>query len=390
MIKLTFTKDQFKQLVTHSNLCGDVLKNENINTYFVTNGNKINVYHYGQGVILNADLDIKEVSQDGFFVVPFDKFIADLSKIFESADEATVEYADDNIFTFKNTKMTLTLKGFKVVDATQIEEIKNAYDTKAKALATAQKITITSDLLNFNALVLKYMNLTTDCNAVTITKDSLKYLDRMIIATKKATGISEADNPYYIVKNYFGLLDKLFKVDSAAKITLADNSTSLMFDIGIVKGVLAQNNISIAMPSDEEIAEALPDENDITKITVNRTDLVDTFKSFEGIFDSTRKMSKTYVKSSDAGLKAGHLLFTFADAFNKIESKLPITFISSTNPDTEFIISLSSLVDAADIIGNVDVLNIDYSSIAIGEPHGSGIKIYDNDGNVVYLMKFFE
>ena len=100
-------------------------------------------------------------------------------------------------------------------------------------------------------------------------------------------------------------------------------------------------------------------------------------------------MSKTYVKANQDMLNKGELLFTFADAFTKAESKLPVTLVSTNAPDADFIISLSSLVDAADIIGDADTLDIEYSSIAIGEPHGSGIKVADAN-STVYIMKFFE
>ena len=88
-------------------------------------------------------------------------------------------------------------------------------------------------------------------------------------------------------------------------------------------------------------------------------------------------------------LDSGELMFTFADAFTKAESKLPVTLISTNAPDADFIISLASLVDAADIIGDAETLNIDFSAIPIGEPHGSGIKVADAE-STVYIMKFFE
>jgi hypothetical protein len=390
MTKITFTKDQFKALQANEALCADFVKNESISTYFVTSGTKISVYHYGQGVILNSEVDVKEITEDNFFVVPMERFLTNLSKVFESADEASVEYSkDDNLFTFKGKKSTFTLKGFKTVDATEMEEIKQAYDTKVKSIVDPIEIKVTPELLKFNGLISKYMALTTDCNAVTINKTSLKYLDRMIIANKTASGISDSDKDIYLVKTMFNIVDKIHKTTGDFNLKFASDSSTVSFDIGVIKGIFQQSNISVVMPSEDEIAEALPDESNITKLTVNRADLIDTFKSFEGIFDASRKMSKTYVKANQDMLNKGELLFTFADAFTKAESKLPVTLVSTNAPDADFIISLSSLVDAADIIGDAETLDIEYSSIAIGEPHGSGIKVADAN-STVYIMKFFE
>lgn len=390
MTKITFTKEQFKSLQANEALCADITKDERINCYFVAESNKISVYHYGSGVVLCSDLEVKEVIEANFFVVPIDRFMLNLAKVFESADEASVEIdKDNNMFTFRGKKSLFTLKGFKTVDAQEMEEIKKAYETKISEPVGSIDINVTSQLLKFCNLISKYMALTTDCNAVTIGKTSLKYLDRMIIANKKATGISESDTDVYIVKNLFSLMEKIHKTMGDYKFTVTKDSKTVFFDVGVIKGAIAQSNISIVMPTDEELAEALPDDNNITKLSVNRDDLVETFKSFEGIFDGSRKMSKTYVKSTKEMLDLGELMFTFADAFTKAESKLPVTLISTNAPNADFIISLASLVDAADIIGDAETLNIDFSAIPIGEPHGSGIKVADAE-STVYIMKFFE
>ena len=99
----------------------------------------------------------------------------------------------------------------------------------------------------------------------------------MIIANKKATGISESDIDVYIVKNLFSLMEKIHKTMGDYKVTVTQDSKTVFFDVGVIKGAIAQNNISIVMPTDEELAEALPDDSNITKLSVNREDLIETF-----------------------------------------------------------------------------------------------------------------
>ena len=389
--------DKLKELVKVSQSVADMTVLRNLYE-FVVKGTSLEAIAYGNGNIISFTVDISNfihTESTGYFYIDILQFIQAIEKVFSASgmDEVNIKI-DKTRITISQGKSKITLNMLDSKEKDEYIEAEQAFDKKVKELFNGQDegsntLKVSAELMSFSDTVGKFITMMNRKNVsgFSVDKDQIYYSDQALTIMKKKLSYIASNKQLFISVDLFNFLSNLAKF-SDYDLVYTDSGQFARLEIPELKlkALLVQPEVVAAYPTDEELANIIPDETNAFNFEIDVPTLLSKCSTFDGIFPTAiwkwKAVDFTYDNSNPTVINLYHSSDTA-----EVDTDLPILKATQTSPDTSVSFKITTLLmneyiskftEGTDGKVYVSVANI---SPEDGEPHGLGIHILLKDGS---------
>lgn len=378
----------------------DFTKNENVKAHFIVkkDENLLKVILYGDSNYFDFDVEVdsKNIEEDLVFTCSISKFNSYLKKSLVGNEDVEVGINSTSIiFVNKKTSSRITLKVYDSVTEDDIEEAEGFLAKSEVAFEEGTSAKITKDLISFSKFVEKYTGVTGLSNAFFVEGNKAKYADPLcIIKYKLVDDIVSGDESVFIHSRIFNMLSAVHKLNGGDFFIKFGDKNNIQLKAAGITGVIQVGNVRWEFPSDDELNEILPSEDDVNIIEISKENLLEALDSFENVFDSNWRMKAIEVTSSDEMIDSGSIKFNHVDHNAEVNSELEIKNVktktaSGGEKESTFIISSQLIQDVVSLIPNEEnTLTMEYNNHPVDEGIGPGVR-FRTDSVDAFICKMF-
>jgi hypothetical protein len=400
MTKFTIKQEEISRIKLFSNYIkklesiSDIGENQ---LFHLTNDNKLHIYAIGPdgnsgSIHQEISIDVFDVSLDtnlkSHFVTDLDSLLVALSKI---TDIDIIFNLTSDKLSIVNTKKQSSFSMNLALNKSD-EELTEVSTFIATQLALPEfdisnriiiDITnIKDDLLNIASFI-KCFDLNTN---IEIDETSLKAADNFGIF-KETLAAKPCTNTVLLHCDVIQLANHIDKIH------LSSDQKFFYFDLASfgIKILFVKQVSPFVYPTDSDIEGFIPEASNRIKVEINAQDFYNTLEEFEGFFDSEWTYHQVYIRTPTDFSNVKKLELSWQDGIHEIKTNVSVNILERTdlNEDFSFLIPTKSLKVLRPIL-NKDKdssITIEYNSLAVSQPHGSGIKISNNGGIELEIPK---
>lgn len=379
----------------------DFTKNENVRAHIIVNKDDglLKVILYGDSNYFEFEIEANtnNISEDLVFTCSISKFNSYLKKSLVGNEDVEVSVNNTSIiFVNKKTSSRITLKVYDSVTEEDIEEAKSFLEKSEQTFTDAISAKITKELISFSKFVEKYTGVTGLSNAFFVEGKEAKYADPLCIIryTLPNDVVSEEGKSVFIHSKIFNMLSSIHKLNGEDYFIKFGDKNNISIEAAGIKGVLQVGNVRWEFPSDDELNEILPSEDDVNIIEISKENLLEALDSFENVFDSNWRMKAIEVTSSDEMIDNKSIKFNHVEYNAEVHSELKIDNVktktaSDGDKESTFIISSQLIQDVASLIPNEEnSLTMEYNNHPVDDGIGPGVRFRTNSVDA-FICKMF-
>ena len=331
--------------------------------------------------ITNVVIDPEYINQ-AYACINVPKFKAAIGKCAVSSTPLTIRVNHEKkSLTILSSGTSIAVNCYDSITESESNSIRNYWAEKMAdaSFVSSQAVEITPEILDVADLATKVITSDDNNNIIVLKDNQIIYVDRVAIFYKTLTGTNNAGT-YYLPKSIIDFIKPLIK-ETKAGVTIhySADARHIYFDVALysLQVIIDVADLSCELPSDEDYANIIPEDNNHILLKVSKAVLKDALSKFDSIFDVTdyRWKQISWTVSEDS-LNKGIIQLHHDDFSAEVDTTLEVSVVSNTadTSDFNFIIpgvildNLVSLTDEDDLILNL-------SPVPSNEWHGRGIEI---------------
>lgn len=368
---------------------------------------KLNFYLYSDTSSLSASVNVFDIQLDtnaNYFVTK------DLSVLTKRLSTVSEKYSTDVVISIDNDEHSISLKSegtdtnitvsnFEVSTSdAEVEEAKSFIDNKYNVEFTSNchTVMVTPELVSTTKILSKAMAETLDAkNTVAVYKDTVKYADdNLVVKRKLPTVISAEEKDIYINKELTDLLAP-FIGDTGLEVKLTEDCLISYIEIPTfdVRMILTFMTPSYCSPTEEELADITPTDDNCLYLKVKKVDILNSFAKFGDVFsDSTWREGFTNINFSKEYLDTNKVRIYHEDMLGKVSTTFHVDVDSRTNEKesnytesgkevlnrVEFIFRQKTFLNLLNLIDSDDI-ELKLNRLEIGAQNSLGIKVISDN-----------
>jgi hypothetical protein len=362
--------------------------------FYLNDSNKLEIYAYGEDGSAGAiqgeiTIDLINVSYDNTvstnFNIELSALIIFLNKL--KGSDVNFNLSNSQLFITGNTdsKFSLTLLAKK--DDAEVTEIRDFINTQLNLpyFADGQRVDVNiTDIKDYLNIVASLTEVFDIHQLVEISESSIKFADNYGVFSKDlvAKPVNQTVHLHRGLVQFFKFINTI-SFSSDFKFCYLNLSS-----LGI-RALLVSPNATWAYPTEDNLIDLCPKDS-IIQLEINSKKFYQILDDFSGVFKDWQYNQINIKTPIDFGVhKELHLNWTSED--REVTTKVPVSIINRTDmgENFEFILTTKELEKIKPFLLKDDnsTFIMEYSSIPLGTPHGSGIKIYSNDGTTIIIPK---
>jgi hypothetical protein len=397
MSKFTIKQEELARLKVFSDYLGklkDIAPLSSLNIFYLDETNsKLGVYAIGAegstGAIQQEMLlDVSNIIIDNSvtpqeFVIGIEVILTAVQKIKSGDIDFSFDVGSLNISS-SSTKYKFSTKLNAPHPEAELKEIRDFMSTQLalEEFDDTHKITLSlkdikDNLINLSSLT-KEFNLN---KLISVDETSLRAADNFGIFLQNLTTKPITQEIYFHrdIANLIKGLDEII-ISSDKKFWYLD------FAAFGIKAIFVAPTAQFVYPTDDELEGFAPSDQSRLKLEVSAATLYSVLAEFDGLFDSQWTYDQIYLKTPVDFAINKELELSWDDKVHRVDTLLPVDIIerTDTSEDFEFIIPTRELKTLEPIFNkdSNSKVTIEYSSLPIGQNHGSGTKWYNSEASL--------
>ncbi len=354
--------------------------------YFIVTQNLMRVIFFSTSNFMEFKIDITSdlnATEEKYFKIDASNFATTITKVGKNVE---VEIGNDNRITIKNsdTKNKISLTVLDEVDETKATEIKGMLSTlKTSDFASdTLEVKVSQEIMNFFKIASKFMNKSLASNSICINRNVAKYADFLIILKKTLSEEAFSNNEdIYLQKIVVDFIEPFAKADDKIKVIFNKDRNKILIECPTfgIDAAMGLQPVQFEYPSDDELKNFSPAENEEAIITINKEDLKNAFSLFNGTFrQELWKWEIVTIDATKENLDKGQIKIEHSDLTAECETFVPVIVSKdTTEKPINFIISSSCISDFLNLVDESTV-SISMNGLGLNEVNGPGIKIFSN------------
>lgn len=326
----------------------------------------------------------KQPDELNYFVGDINNIASTASKVLNKSESVKISIEEEAGVTRTRisnpeTSTNIALTNYTPISTSEADEVIHAFENDLNSIFSGNKYVITPDIefMNVMSIICRSMKASgNEVNSALVNKNEVKYCDPQGILTYTLdNNISPYEKDIYIQNTIIDYAKPFMK--EGVTLTFEDSNSWVCIEsqnAGFVM-VLGLESNKFQYPTEDEASYVSPETGSMTSIQVNREQLVEGLKTFDGVFRSELwRWSNIELDSSSEYLSNNQVLLSHSDYNAEASTIIPVQVVENTDATTDnykFLIGSSYLNDILNLITDDNVI-ISYTSGEIGEPHGTG------------------
>lgn len=326
----------------------------------------------------------KQPDELNYFVGDINNISSTASKVLNKSDSVLITIEEESGVTRTKisnpeTSTNIALTNYTPISPSEADEVLHIFENNMNSIFSGNKYVIVPDIefINVMSIICKSMKTSgNEVNSALVNKNEIKYCDPQGILTYTLeNNISPYEKDIYIQNTVIDYAKPFMK--EGVTLTFEDSNSWVCIESQNAgfSMVLGLEPNKFQYPTEEEASYVSPETGSMVSIQVNREQLMEGLKTFDGVFRAELwRWSNIELDSSSDYLSNNQILLSHSDYNADASTIIPIQVVENTDSATDgckFLIGSSYLNDILNLMTD-DTVILSYTSGEIGEPHGTG------------------